>query len=114
MQRCDRRPVGYPPIISVGPGYWVWLIPLSSGSHSVGIVADARLHPLATMNTFERAMEVAEPLQPRARRLEASASGLQDFAALPRILLRLQAGFRRALGADGRGRPVPRPLLLAR
>ena len=25
----------------VGAGYWAWLIPLASGSHSVGIVADA-------------------------------------------------------------------------
>ncbi len=41
----------------VGAGYWVWLIPLSSGSHSVGIVADPRLHPLEEMNTFERAMQ---------------------------------------------------------
>ena len=24
-----------------GPGYWAWLIPLASGAHSVGIVADA-------------------------------------------------------------------------
>lgn len=25
-------------------GYWVWLIPLSSGSTSIGIVADPRIH----------------------------------------------------------------------
>ncbi len=29
----------------MGPGYWVWLIPLASGSHSLGIVADAGMHP---------------------------------------------------------------------
>jgi 2-polyprenyl-6-methoxyphenol hydroxylase-like FAD-dependent oxidoreductase len=29
----------------MGAGYWVWLIPLGSGSTSVGIVADAALHP---------------------------------------------------------------------
>ncbi|MFX7408724.1 hypothetical protein ABTJ09_20895, partial [Acinetobacter baumannii] len=34
-----------------GPGYWVWLIPLASGAHSVGIVCDAKMHPLSTMNT---------------------------------------------------------------
>ncbi len=33
----------------VGAGYWVWLIPLASGSHSVGIVADpAATTPLDT------------------------------------------------------------------
>ena len=37
----------------VGAGYWAWLIPLASGSHSVGIVADPRWHPLEKMNTFE-------------------------------------------------------------
>ncbi len=48
----------------VGEGYWVWLIPLSSGAHSVGIVADAKLHPLATMNTFEKAVAWLEKYQP--------------------------------------------------
>ncbi|TXH67917.1 MAG: halogenase, partial [Lysobacteraceae bacterium] len=27
-----------------GPGYWFWLIPLSSGAHSLGIVCDAAMH----------------------------------------------------------------------
>ena len=40
-----------------GEGYWAWLIPLSSGSHSVGIVCDAKLHRLETMNTFEKSLE---------------------------------------------------------
>ena len=44
----------------VGAGYWVWLIPLASGSHSVGIVADADIHPLETMNTFAKAMDWLE------------------------------------------------------
>ena len=29
----------------MGIGYWVWLIPLGSGSTSVGIVADSDIHP---------------------------------------------------------------------
>src|SRR5262249_26740248 len=40
----------------MGAGYWVWLIPLASGSTSIGIVADAQLHPFAEMNRFERAL----------------------------------------------------------
>jgi flavin-dependent dehydrogenase len=47
-----------------GPGYWLWLIPLGSGAHSVGIVADAAMHPLAGMNTFERAREWIAAHQP--------------------------------------------------
>lgn len=69
-----------------GEGYWVWLIPLASGSHSVGIVADARAHPLASMNTFERAMGWMRRHQPRlAETLEARRADLQDFAFLRRF-----------------------------
>ena len=39
-----------------GPGYWVWLIPLASGAHSLGIVCDAAMHPLDTINTHDKAM----------------------------------------------------------
>jgi flavin-dependent dehydrogenase len=70
----------------VGPGYWVWLIPLASGSHSVGIVADPRFHALEEMNTFERALEWLARNQPRlADELRPLAPKLQDFAFLRRF-----------------------------
>ena len=66
-----------------GPGYWFWLIPLSSGSHSLGIVCDAKMHPLETMNTYEKAMAWLHAHQPRvAQYLEASGHALQDFLFL--------------------------------
>ncbi len=66
-----------------GEGYWTWLIPLSSGSHSVGIVCDAKRHPLETMNTFERAMAWFAEHQPRLHReLVAKRELLQDFRFL--------------------------------
>ncbi|HVF35743.1 MAG TPA: halogenase, partial [Candidatus Saccharimonadia bacterium] len=66
-----------------GAGYWAWLIPLSSGSHSVGIVCDAKTHPLETMNTFERAMAWFAEHQPRLHReLEGKRHLLQDFRFL--------------------------------
>ncbi|MBB1087235.1 NAD(P)/FAD-dependent oxidoreductase [Lysobacter sp. SG-8] len=66
-----------------GPGYWVWLIPLASGAHSVGIVCDASMHPLDTMNTHEKAMAWLQRHQPRLVRALASPShGLLDFAFL--------------------------------
>lgn len=40
----------------VGHGYWVWLIPLSSGNTSIGIVVDERIHPIANLNHFRKAM----------------------------------------------------------
>lgn len=70
----------------VGAGYWVWLIPLSSGSHSVGIVADPRWHPLEDMNTFERAMEWIRQHQPRLYDdLDGKRDKLQDFAFFKRF-----------------------------
>jgi flavin-dependent dehydrogenase len=66
-----------------GEGYWAWLIPLASGSHSVGIVCDANIHPLKTMNSFERAMEWFAKYQPLlARELADKRDLLQDFVAL--------------------------------
>ena len=66
-----------------GPGYWFWLIPLASGSHSLGIVCDAKMHPLETMNTFEKAMAWLHEHQPQvARSLEKPEHALQDFLFL--------------------------------
>ena len=69
-----------------GAGYWVWLIPLASGSHSVGIVADPRFHPLECMNTFERAMEWIAEFQPALfDDLDGKRDKLQDFAFFKRF-----------------------------
>lgn len=66
-----------------GPGYWVWLIPLGSGAHSVGIVCDAKMHPLETMNNFERALEWLRQHQPLvARACEEKREKLMDFRYL--------------------------------
>jgi flavin-dependent dehydrogenase len=66
-----------------GPGYWFWLIPLSSGAHSLGIVCDAAMHPLETMNTHEKAMAWLRERQPRmAEALDAPEHALQDFLFL--------------------------------
>src|SRR5262245_16963337 len=70
----------------VGPGYWVWLIPLSSGSHSVGIVAEESAHPLREYNSFERALDWLHRHQPQlARVVESKRDTLQDFVALRRF-----------------------------
>jgi flavin-dependent dehydrogenase len=70
----------------VGKGYWVWLIPLSSGSHSVGIVADPAIHPLHTMDTFEKSMEWLGTYQPLLfDELDPKRHLLQDFAFFKRF-----------------------------
>lgn len=64
-----------------GAGYWVWLIPLSCGAHSVGIVADADMHPLANMDTFDKAMDWIAAHQPRLfEAIDGQRDRLMDFA----------------------------------
>ncbi|MDH5540970.1 MAG: NAD(P)/FAD-dependent oxidoreductase, partial [Rhizobacter sp.] len=70
----------------VGAGYWVWLIPLASGSHSVGIVADPRLHPLERINSFDKAMQWLSHYQPVLfDELDGKRHLLQDFAFFRRF-----------------------------
>ncbi len=67
----------------LGPGYWVWLIPLGSGSTSVGIVADEELHPFDSINRFEKAVEWLRKNEPQcAKVVEDLADNLQDFKVL--------------------------------
>ena len=83
LGRCDPPSRWLSTNHLVGAGYWVWLIPLASGSHSVGIVADASVHPLNRMNTFNRALEWLREFQPRlAEDVESKSDLLQDFVFL--------------------------------
>ena len=85
-ERCDPQARWLSTNHLVGGGYWVWLIPLASGSHSVGIVADPRLHPLSTMDSFEKAMQWLEKYQPRLfDDLDSKRHLLQDFAFFKRF-----------------------------
>ena len=80
-ERCDPQARWLSTNHLVGAGYWAWLIPLASGSHSVGIVADPRIHPLDTMDTFEKSMTWFERYQPRLfDELDGKRHLLQDFA----------------------------------
>lgn len=64
-----------------GDGYWTWLIPLASGSHSVGIVCDAVTHPIEGMNSFDKAMDWFAVHQPQLHaQLDSRRDQLQDFA----------------------------------
>jgi flavin-dependent dehydrogenase len=67
----------------MGRGYWVWLIPLGSGSTSVGIVADGDLHPFSRINRYERALEWLREHEPQcAEVVQAHEDRLEDFLAL--------------------------------
>jgi flavin-dependent dehydrogenase len=67
----------------MGPGYWVWIIPLSSGSTSIGIVSDASMHPFEEMNLFERAMDWLHRHEPQcAEEVEQHRDQIQDFRVM--------------------------------
>ncbi len=63
-----------------GQGYWVWLIPLSSGPISIGIVADPRFHPWERISTQEAAMAWLAEHEPQlAQALEGRGEQIEDF-----------------------------------
>ncbi len=67
----------------MGPGYWVWIIRLASGSTSIGIVADATLHPFEQFNLFERAMTWLHEREPQlAQVIEQYREQVQDFRVM--------------------------------
>ncbi|MEO7019920.1 MAG: tryptophan 7-halogenase [Ktedonobacteraceae bacterium] len=67
----------------MGPGYWVWLIRLASGSTSIGIVTDANMHPFEGINRFERAMDWLHAHEPQcAQVIEQYRAEMQDFRVM--------------------------------
>jgi flavin-dependent dehydrogenase len=67
----------------MGPGYWVWLIPLSSGSTSIGIVTDPAFHDLKPMATLDGALEWLAREEPlAAQALVPLRDKVQDFLVL--------------------------------
>ena len=48
-----------------GKGYWMWMIPLSSGAISIGIVADPRFHPMDQMDTLDKAIDWIREHEPQ-------------------------------------------------
>lgn len=69
-----------------GPGYWAWLIPLASGAHSIGIVADAAMHPVESFNNFERMLAWLDVHQPAlARELAGHRDSILDFGFLRNV-----------------------------
>ena len=61
-----------------GKGYWMWMIPLSSGPISIGIVADPSFHAMDEMNTLDKAIDWIREHEPQLgeshRRADATRS----------------------------------------
>jgi flavin-dependent dehydrogenase len=70
-----------------GEGYWMWLIPLSSGPTSIGVCADANLHPFEEISELDRFMgwlgahepQLAAAIEPRMEQIEDFLR-VEDFA----------------------------------
>lgn len=67
----------------MGSGYWVWLIPLASGSTSIGIVADESLHPVRDFSTLEKSLAWLVEHEPQcAQKVLSCRDRIQDFGVL--------------------------------
>lgn len=67
----------------VGEGYWIWLIPLASGGHSIGIVADPAFVPFDAIRRYDSLLAWLWEHEPElASKLPEDDGGLQDFHKL--------------------------------
>lgn len=67
----------------MGQGYWVWLIPLASGSTSMGIVAADEYHDLSDFNSLEKALTWLDKHEPQcAAAAREHIDHVQDFRAI--------------------------------
>ncbi len=64
----------------MGEGYWIWLIPLSSGPISIGICADPRYHPFEEINELGKLLDWLRRYEPQLAAAVAPRLGdVQDF-----------------------------------
>jgi flavin-dependent dehydrogenase len=64
----------------MGEGYWVWLIPLSSGPISIGVCADPRVHPYEEINELDRLLAWLHEHEPQlAATVAARQEDVEDF-----------------------------------
>jgi flavin-dependent dehydrogenase len=67
----------------MGEGYWIWFIPLASGSTSIGIVADNNFHSLNEYNSLDKALIWLEKHEPIcAAHIFPHLAKVQDFRAV--------------------------------
>jgi len=82
-----------------GQGYWVWLIPLSSGPISIGICADPRFHPWERMDTLEGTLDWIREYEPQlGEALDGRREQVEDFLKVQDF----SYGCKRAFSGEGR------------
>lgn len=66
-----------------GRGYWIWLIPLSSGYTSIGIVFDPKIHPLSNFRNFAETLKWMRTHEAQcARKLSDLSDDVADYLAI--------------------------------
>src|SRR4051794_2343040 len=64
----------------LGKGYWVWMIPLSSGPISIGICADPRFHPFEEINELDAMLDWLGRHEPQlAASIKPRMNDIEDF-----------------------------------
>src|SRR6266516_1659617 len=64
----------------LGEGYWVWLIPLSTGPISIGVCADSRYHPFEEINEFDKLLAWLRKHEPQlAESVDGRIDDVEDF-----------------------------------
>ena len=64
----------------MGQGYWVWLIPLSSGAISIGIVAEERFHSYEEIKTLDGTLDWLRRHEPQlAAVVDERRDQIEDF-----------------------------------
>ena len=67
----------------MGKGYWVWMIPLASGSTSMGIVGGEPFHKLTDFNSLNKAISWLEKHEPQCAAVaKEHLDYVQDFRAI--------------------------------
>jgi flavin-dependent dehydrogenase len=84
IDRVDER--GFRALATVhlvDTGYWVWLIPLGSGAHSIGVCTDPRFHSFDRINDFDRLLEWFKEHEPQlGAAIEARRDEVLDFLVI--------------------------------
>ncbi len=80
----------------MGPGYWVWVIPLASGATSIGVVYDPALVDAAQLSSYQAVMQWLEREQPLLAGRLAGAP-VMDFHTMKDYA----AGCRQTYSSDG-------------
>ena len=63
-----------------GDGYWMWLIPLSTGPISIGVCTDASIHPFEQISTFDAFLDWLHRHEPQlAGVIAARTDQIEDF-----------------------------------